>query len=440
MPEPTSLAVHEEGLLRVLSEWSGAGNLYRAVAAVAPNAFDREWSPKDVERRAMRILLLECSPLLRRWPKSAKAWQDHLPTLSMRHRFWSDVPQTRVDWAKSRRRGWPPSSFAIRRRHRSTDHVTLSVLAWTLARLNEAFDASQSLVGPHAVAAQDLAGDVEQILIQTLPILDLLDESDESRPTRDDVRAVRAAGWPWNVVAEVAEVFAALERGGTEALARRLLRPDGFPEAVFQLSVLGAVLIACEGLGARSTSMRPIGYMTNGPVYRIDLPEQDPWEFWCEAASCWGSYGITDGYRELAATLTMTDGKAFQARNIRPDVLLARRGDRAMVLECKFPNESHDPGYVAHGLYQAAFYAHQLMPAFGSVIGLAVGPSNLVPDRVDRTLGQVRVGLASPSDLLGLVTRLLETERQPDDADFWAPDPVDFDTGGFMDGGGDQVG
>jgi hypothetical protein len=417
MAEGTALAVHEEGLLRVLSEWSGAGNLYRAVAAVTPDAFDRHWTPKDIERRAMRILLLECSPLLRRWPQSAKAWQEHLPVLSMRHRFWSDVPQTRVDWAKTRHRGWPPYSFAIRRRHRSTDQVTLSVLAWTLARLKEAFDASQSLVGPHAAAAQGLATDVEQILVRTLPILDLLDESDESLPSRDDVRAVRTAGWPWNVVAEVADVFTALERGGAEALARRLLRPDGFPEAVFQLGVLGAVLVASEGLGARIASLRPIGYMTDGPVYRIELPGQDAWDLWCEAANCWTEYDLDDRYRELSATMTSADGKAFGARNIRPDVLLARRSDQAMVLECKYPGESLDAGYVAHGMYQAAFYAHQLKPAFVTVTGLSVGPSELVPVHSSRTLGQVEVGLASPTRVQELVTKWLGTGRETEGGD-----------------------
>lgn len=397
--------------MRVLSEWSGVGNLYSAIAATAPTPFVREWSPKDVERRAMRILLLQCSPTLRRWPKSLREWQNHLPTLTSRHRFWAEMPQTRVDWAKTRRAGWPPASFAIRRRRRSTDQLTLSVLAWTLDKLGRALTASQSLTGPHTgTVIEQLSTDVERCLVNTLPILGLLDETDQTPPTRDDIRSVRASGWPWNVVAEVASFFAAVERGGADALARKLLRPDGFPESIFQLGVLGAVILACEGAGGVVTSLRPIGYMTSGPVYRVDFPDSEPWDLWCEAARCWHEYAVDDKYRDLAATLSTASGGAFQARNIRPDVLLARRGDRALVLECKYPGESLDPGYVAQGMYQAAFYSQQLAPSFDTVVGLAVGPTDLVPNHVYRPLGSVQIGLASPSDLEGVLMRFLQVE------------------------------
>lgn len=355
----------------------------------------------------MRILLLECSPLLRRWPKTARAWQDHLPTFSQRQRFWSDIPQARVDWAKTRRQGWPPQAFAIRRRHRSTDQVTLSVLAWTLRRLEAAFSASESLVGPHATAIQDLSTEVETIIRRTVPLLDLLDEADESTPSRDSLNALKGSGWPWNVVAEVATVFASLDRGGSEALARRLLRPDGFPESIFQLSVLGVVLLTAQNCGAEIVSLRPIGYMTDGPVYRIKMPDQEPWDLWCEAASCWKTYGLSDGYRDLAATLTASTGTAFQARNIRPDVLFARPGDRALVLECKFPSETLDPGYVAHGMYQAAFYGHQLAPAFLDVSSYSIGPPELVPTHGQFLVDGVVVGLTSPTLIEDLVTSML---------------------------------
>lgn len=410
MPDSTGLIVHEQGLLRVLSEWSGVGNLYRAVAAVTPDQTTREWSAKDVERRAMRILLLECTPLLRRWPRTARVWYDHLPTLPQRNRFWSDVPQTRVDWVKTRRRGWPPDVFAIRRRHRSTDQVTLSVLTWTLGRLKDAFTASQSLVGLHNTA-ENLDSDVSEIIRQTLPLLDLLDETDESRPSRDAIRAVRGAGWPWNAVAEVANVFVALDRGGAQALAQKLLRPDGFPESLFQLSTLGLILIGAQELGASATSLRPIGNMTDGPVYRIQLPGRDPWDLWCEAARCWVTYDLTDNYRALASTLTTAERKPFQARSIRPDIVLARPGDRALVLECKFPSKSLDPGYVAHGMYQAAYYSHQLLPAFHAVSGYSIGPSELVPVHTERVLGKVTVGLTNPSTLQNLVARFVGAEE-----------------------------
>lgn len=363
----------------------------------------------------MRVLLLECSPLLRRWPKSARSWQDHLPTISQRERLWSDVPQTRVDWPKTRRTGWPPSRFAIRRRHRTTDQLTLSVLAWTLGQLGSAFSASQSLVGPHADAVQGLASDVESTISRTLPLLAALQEAGaDEQPSRDDLRSVRSAGWPWNAVADVALVFLLLRQGGAEALARRLIRPDAFPETMFQLSVVGAILVACESRGASITSLRPIGYMTDGPVYRIRFGELAAWDLWCEAARCWEFYGADDKYRELASNLTSLGGAPFQARNIRPDVLLACRETRATVFECKYPTDTFDPGYVAHGLYQASFYAHQLAPAFPQVQGFSIGPSELVPTLISEAVEGVSVGLASTLHIPGIIDSLLfEASRTP---------------------------
>src|SRR5690606_34691882 len=113
-----------------------------------------------------------------------------------------------------------------------------------------------------------------------------------------------------------------------------------FPESLFQLSVLGLILVEAQKCGARVTSLRPIGYMTDGPVYRIQLPGRDPWDLWCEAASCWEAYGVADRYRDAASALTTSDRQPFRARNIRPDILLARPKDRAVVLECKFPSET----------------------------------------------------------------------------------------------------
>lgn len=420
------LSVHHDGLLRVLADWSGAGGLYKALAAIGNPAYEREWSPKDVERRAMRILLLECSPILRRWPKSLRAWQDYLPTLSERRRFWSDVPQTKVDWVKTHRRAWPPTSFAIRRRHRSTDQVTLSVLAWTLRRLKQAFDASSDLVGPDADLVASLSADVEQIIARALPMLSLIEDSDEYRPTRDDINAVRAAGWPWNVVADVANVFAALDRGGTEAIARRLLRPEGFPEGVFQLSVLGAVLIGCERMGAKVISLRPIGHLTSGPVYRVETPDSGSWELWCEAANSWTAYGLTDKYQQLASTLVTYGGGAFPARHIRPDILFARGGAGAVVIECKFPGDSLDPGYVAHGLYQAAFYAHQLLPAFRGVLAVAAGPDELLGPYVDQQLGGIRIGLVGQSGVPALIAQVLDLDARDQSAELWPPADFSF--------------
>lgn len=404
----SALYVDEPGLLRVLSEWSGTGSLFRALAEMSTRAVGREWSAKDVERRASRILLLECSPLIRQLPQTTRVWFDHLPTLTTRARYWSSSPETRVDWRRTRLRGWPPTTFAIRRRHRSTDQLALSVLAWTLGRLESAFEASSSLVGSQLPSPDELPLDVREVLKTTLPVLEYLDDTVENVPSRDDLAAVRGAGWPWKPVAAIAEFFLSVDRGGATAMAQRLLRPDGFPETLFQLSVLGAIINACESAGSTVTSLRPLASMTQGPAYKVQSATGDQWDLWCEAASCWDHYGAHDVYQQLASGLTALSGSSFQARHIRPDILFAKRGEHALVLECKFPFETADPGYVAHGLYQAFFYAHQLASVFERVSAYSVGPTELVTDGKSQVLnGVADIGLASSTGIETVVRRLL---------------------------------
>lgn len=410
MPD-VPLRIDELGLNRVLSEWSGIGNLFRAVAEIADPGFERSWSSQDVEQRAMRILLLECSPILRKWPQSLRVWRDHIPALSVRTKFWSSTPETRVDWVRTRQTGWPPTSFAIRRRHRSTDQVTLTVLSWTLGRLMTAFSASQKLVGSQQRVLSELGLEVQVAIEQALPLLPLLDGANDTTPSRDDIRSVRGAGWPWKAVAEVAEKFLILDRGGAESLAKRLIRPDGFPEAIFQLSILGGVLNSCEQAGGRVVSLRPIGSMTNGPVYRVEWPERGAWDIWCEAAAAWSWYGLEDTYRDLTSGMTQASGAAFSARHIRPDILIAAPELASVVLECKYPADSLDPGYVGHGLYQALFYARQLEPAFPHVLGVSIGPAELVPTINVRDVSDSSLAIASAAAIPNLIAWLVEASN-----------------------------
>lgn len=391
----------------MLSEWSGTGGLFRALAEMNFAEGARQWSTEDIERRASRILLLECAPLLRQLPKSERTWLDHLPALSTRSRYWSTRPETKVDWRKTRLRGWPATSFAIRRRHRSSDQLTLSVLAWTLGKLETAFDASNALTGVSQANVPGLPLDVANVLRVGLPILDLLEGPVELVPSNDDLAALRGAGWPWKPLAAIAAFFLSLQRGGAEAMARRLLRPDGFPEILFQLSVLGSIINAAEFIGASVTSLRPLASMTQGPVYRIDTRRGDSWDLWCEAAQSWEYYGVSDKYQQLASSLTALSGEGFGARHIRPDILLAKRGKHALVLECKFPFESMDPGYVANGMYQALFYAQQLAPVFNRVSAYSVGPVELVPTTGFRRMRGAHVGLGSAPGIESVVHRLL---------------------------------
>lgn len=403
----SELSIPESDLQRVLGEWSGVGDLWRALAAMGDVSTDREWSQKDVERRAMRVLLLECAPLLSRWPSNTRSWMDQLPVVSAKQRFWSVSPEPKVDWGRTVRRGWPPNRYAIRRRHRSTDQLTLSVLAWTLEELRLALNESNHLVGPAASGVASLPVEAQKSLAAVLPLLDYLEPSDARMPDRDDLAALRGVGRPWGAVADVARLLVELERGGALAFSKRLIRPDGFPDRLFQLAVLGSVLAGAENVASKITSLRPIGYMTDGPVYRIEDPHGREWDLWCEAAHCWEHYAARDTYQRLARGLAQVDGAPFRAGHLRPDVLLALPSERALVLECKYPMDSLSPGYVASGLPQALLYGQQLAPYFRRIAAVSVGPKELVPSTRQSRISGVRVGYASPEGVRELVASAL---------------------------------
>ena len=404
--EPPSFETYA-GLSRVLSDWSGTGELYKAIAAASDVSIDRSWAPQEIERRAMRIVLLECAPLLSRWPKSRREWDRFLPALTVRRRSWSSSPSGRVDWAKTRRRGWPPQSFAVRQRSRSSDQLALSVLAWTIERLSTMLREADSLPSSQIQDFAQIPSDLRATAMAASPLLAELAATDGTPPSYDDLTALRGEGWPWNAVADVGEVFRRLDREGALAIARRLIGPTGFPEVLFQLGIVGEVILACERAGANIESLRPIGLMTDGPIYRIAFPTQPAWDLWCEAGRCWEIYEVEDHLKDLAGNLRFNDGARYRSRHIRPDVLLARKGGQALVLECKFPTESWNPGYVARGVYQAHFYGQQLSPAFSSVICLAVGPDELVENDSRAIVGGITTGIASTRSIAHVVSALV---------------------------------
>lgn len=394
------LEVPQYGLSRLLADWSGVGSLYRAIAGVGPSTpFDREWTVVDVERRAMRVLLLQCQPLLAQWPSTMTAWLDQLPLVSTRHRYWSDRPVPKVDWVRTRaRRGWPPELFAIKRRHRATDQIPLAVLRWTLDELSHAVEMARQLVGAKATISQIVDEAIAPQLETALGLKDVVPADDIGMPSIEDLAAIRGLGWPWNSIASVAAMLLSrYRREGMARLAKGLISPDGFPDRLFQLAVLGTVLTAAEEAGAVVTSVRPIGDMTAGPVYQLRDSQGRVWDVWCEAERCWDTYGIQDPYYDLAASLSYVDGKAYQRRHLRPDILVALPGARAMVIECKYPFLSADPGYVATGASQAYFYGMQLHSGFPVTHAVVVGPDEMVRTTVEQQIGEINLAISSPA-------------------------------------------
>jgi hypothetical protein len=356
----------------------------------------------------MRVALLECVPGLNRWPSSAKQWRDELPMLSENRRYWSSRPEPRVNWAKTRRAGWPPKTFAIRKRHRTTDELPPNILLWTLTELESAVSKARALLGRDTSLSEILNADAGPRLQAALPLLSELADQEPATPSRDDLHAVRGIGWPWSAVADVASVLLKLRsRQGVELLAERLIGPDGYPDRMFQLGVLGTVLATAERCGLAVRGKRPIGQMTTGPVYEIVGANGELWDVWCEAAQCWEYYGVPDVYRAISTGLTQADARPFIPRPLRPDILLASSTARAVVIECKFPFTTADPGYVASGLSQSHFYATELQPVFPDVEALVVGPSELVSHQSSSSLRGIRVGVGSASAVEDAVIRLM---------------------------------
>jgi hypothetical protein len=405
-----ALEVPSLGLTRVLADWSGVGSLYSAIASIkSDEPFDRDWSVKDVERRAMRVLLLQCEPLIAQWPSTQRAWLDQLPTVSTRHRYWSDRPAPRVDWSRTSKRGWPPATLAIKRRRRASDQVPIAVLCWTLAELSNAIDLAQQLFAAKTPLSQLIDASIAPKLQTALGLQQLIDADDLGVPTAEDLAAIRGMGWPWNVIAGVAAIFVTRYRhDGTERLAKSLISPDGFPDRIFQLAVLGTILVAAERTGADVRSIRPIGDMTSGPVYQIRDSLNREWELWCEAERCWEAYGVQDHYYDLASSLSYVDGKAYPPRHLRPDLLLALPGVRAMVIECKYPYLTMDPGYVSLGVSQAYFYGRQLSPAFTHTEAFVAGPSELVRRGESKHLEGVDLHVRSPESMAERVSSALQ--------------------------------
>src|SRR5262245_14189393 len=113
-------SIPEEGLAEALEGWSSKGQLWEGLAAVPS---ERAWTWRDSERRAMRVLLEELIPSIAPWPTLLFEWVEALPAVTRRTREVGPVLAAGVSWPATRIRGWPPSEFVCRPKHRMADQL-----------------------------------------------------------------------------------------------------------------------------------------------------------------------------------------------------------------------------------------------------------------------------------------------------------------------------
>src|SRR5947208_10843087 len=129
------LSIPWEGMRELFHSWSGKGDLFAGLAAVLGNDEFQRWTPRDVERRAHRVLFENCVLSLQRMPVRTRDWLAVIPVHSQVAQVTSPSPQGSIDWAATHRGGWPPRQFVGRARQRSSDETLLSVLRWTVERM-----------------------------------------------------------------------------------------------------------------------------------------------------------------------------------------------------------------------------------------------------------------------------------------------------------------
>lgn len=388
------------GLSEVLRAWSGAGELWEALAAVDSTISRRRWSARDIERRAHRVLFPTLTSDLQALPTSVQEWIEALPAESIRFREIDGRPLPNTSWTETRLRGWPPTRFVGHVRARVADTLLVTCTKWTLDRLKTIYrDAIRVEPG-----LGKLVPDQMSALMAALSEEPLV-SAESIRPSHTDVEALSREGWPWSVVANLSDRLREITDVSLFELAQQVVVPT--PELrwrLFHLGVLGELLIAIKEAGGRIISMRPLSATAARPSYVIRDATGHTWDLWFEAAGIWNYYGVQSPY------IGVTSGVIGENRPLGADILLIRKGKAALIVECKY---SLNPVVVARaGYYQAVCYATEihsrLAPEVSSVV---VGPGKVVPSptRVELNVGAIAVG--SPSYLSEVVCSFLDEQK-----------------------------
>jgi hypothetical protein len=376
------LPVPEAGLDHVLRAWVGRGQLVKVLNQLAGDELPRSWRPEDTALRADLMLFLDLVPLIERLPVSVRQWSDLLPAQSRRRQAVADAPSGATSWVDTRRRyGWPPSAFVNRHRERVAHELLSSVLAWVggeVLRLSRRASTIDDGV------ASGVSGQLDS-LAAVFDVGLVSSGADEPRPS--ELAAVEREGAVWRRLVEVA---CRIRAASMPELAAELLLP--VPElrpTLFQLGVLGELLLGLQSAGASIVSTSPLSFVTGREQFHVSYGGW-VWHLWMEAGRSWQRYGASSLYRSLTTALRA------QTRPLAPDLMLILPGEAAFVIECKY---SANADYVGRtGLAQTLLYMTDVGASMASTVeGVVVAPEGVVGDATSAHTPAGRLGLASPS-------------------------------------------
>jgi hypothetical protein len=366
----------------VLRAWIGRGQLVKVLNQLAADELPRDWRPEDVQLRADLMLFLDLVPLIERLPSSVRRWIDLLPAQSRRRQVVADTPSGATSWVDTRRRfGWPPSAFVTRPRDRVAHELLSSVLAWVggeVLRLSRRASTIDDGVGSGVSGQLDSLSAVFDVGL-VVPCVD--------GPRPSELAAVEREGAVWRRLVDVAR---RLRAASAPELAAELLWP--VPElrpTLFQLGVLGELLLALTEAGASVVSTSPLSFVTGREQFHVTFGGR-VWHLWMEAGGAWQRYGAVSQYRTLAGALRT------QTRPLSPDLMLVAPGEGAFVIECKY---SANADYVGRtGLAQTLLYMTDVGAEMAPrVEGMVVAPDGIAVDTalVMTPAGRLGIGAAA---------------------------------------------
>lgn len=361
------LPIPQDGLQEVLSHWVGRGSIWNVLAVSKAGESDRQWSARDLRARANRILFEKIKPQLSQWPTRAADWVELLPALKQQDRVTRTTPFSGVSWKNTYERfGWPPRAFVGRESTRVADMLLVTAMRWALVQLVDVHRDAVRLL-------PDIDVDVRRQVTAARQLLerDPVASAEPIMPQQPELLAIRREGAPWGAVATVMDCFRDLEHSFDSLVNQLLIPDDEIRWRLFHLAVLGQLLIALRRENCQVKSVRSLGGASKGPSYTVIDRNGLHWDLWFEASGIWAHCGVVSPYTQA------THHIGAMKRPLGADLLLVRRGHRALILECK--HSSNEDVVGRNGYLQATTYAAEIRSLLApDVFSLTVGPEGVM--------------------------------------------------------------